>query len=89
MICESEKVSLQTQLLNMQTDIRKCACDEKSVEKRESLKAHKEHNTIKEFNVARNGCMSKFEDTPRKSKDDIITIDSVSKLLRLTVVLLN
>jgi len=81
MICESKKISLQAQLLDVRTDTHKCICNKASVEKQESLKAYKEHNITEESNIAINGSVAKFEDTLKlKKNDSCIIIDPVSKL---------
>jgi len=80
MICESKKISLQTQLLNMQTNVHKDICDE--TEKQEGLKTYKEHNTVEKSNVVKE-CRPKLEDTNTlklDKNDSCIIIESVSKL---------
>jgi len=82
MICESKKISLQAQLLDMQTDTHKCIkCDKVSVENQESLKGYEEHNITEESNLAINRSVTKLEDTLKLEKNDsCIIIDPVSKL---------
>jgi len=81
MICESKKISLQAQLLDMRTDTHKCICNKVSAEKQEILKAYKEHNNTEESNVAINESVAKLEGTLKlKKNDSCIIIDPVSKL---------
>lgn len=80
MTCESEKISLQTQLLNMQTNVHNDICNK--AEKQEGLKAYKEHNTVEKSNAVKE-CRSKLEDTNTlklEKNDSCIIIESVSKL---------
>jgi len=81
MICESKKIALEAQLLDVRTDTYKCFCNKVSTEKQESLKAYKEHNISEESNIAINESVVKLEDTLKlKKEDSCIIIDPVSKL---------
>ncbi|XP_036141912.1 E3 ubiquitin-protein ligase TRAIP isoform X2 [Monomorium pharaonis] len=76
MKCESEKIFLQTQLLEMKKDSRKCICNtfQISSEKHDSLKA--EHETI-ESTATMNESFTKLEDRLKlKNNDSFVTIDS-------------
>lgn len=79
MTCEREKIRMQTQLLDMQTDAYKCICNKVSAEKQENLKAHKEHNAIQESNMM-SGCVTKLEDTLKLKNNESCIIIAVSKL---------
>lgn len=79
MICESEKISLQTQLFDMQANAHKHVTNKVSVEEQESLKAH-EHN-VEKSNVILSECRSKLEDSSFvkcDSDDSCVIINSVS-----------
>lgn len=73
--CESEKIVLQNQLLDMQTSVCKCASSKISIEKQDSLKVQ---DCPK---VKFNEIMNKSEvDAPKLEKSDSCIIIDVSKL---------
>ncbi|KYN34496.1 TRAF-interacting protein [Trachymyrmex septentrionalis] len=65
---ETEKISLQTQIFNMQIDAQKCVCNKISVQQEnceeENLKEHKESYTVKS-NKTMNEYMPKMEYIPK------------------------
>lgn len=75
--CESEKIVLQNQLLDMQTSVCKCASSKISVEKQDSLEVQDCNPKMKSNEIMNEGEV----DTPNLKKDDsCIIIESVSKL---------
>lgn len=84
--CETENISLQTQLFNIQTDAQKFVCcnkifteQEESYEQ-ENLKAHKEFCTVKS-NKTMTEYMTKKEYIIKFEKSNSCIIDPVCKLL--------
>ncbi|XP_018047569.1 PREDICTED: E3 ubiquitin-protein ligase TRAIP-like [Atta colombica] len=77
--CETEKISLQTQLFNMQIEPQKCVCYNKiSVQQesyeQENLKEHKESYTVKS-NKTMNEYMPKMEYISKLKKSSSINLD--------------
>lgn len=80
MMCESEKISLQTQLFDMKANAHKHISNKTSVEEQENLKAYEKHN-VEKSNVVLNESESKLEDTIKLDSDDsCIIISPVSNL---------
>ncbi|XP_011065009.1 PREDICTED: E3 ubiquitin-protein ligase TRAIP-like [Acromyrmex echinatior] len=75
--CETEKISLQTQLFNMQIDAQKCICNKISVQQesyeQENLKEHKESYTVKSKTM--NEYMPKMEYISKLKKSSSINLD--------------
>ncbi|KAL6267590.1 hypothetical protein P5V15_000664 [Pogonomyrmex californicus] len=73
-ICESEKISLQNQLFNMQADAHECICNKTKKKKQESLETYVECD---KSNEAINKSVVKLDDSSKFNKSDsCIIIDS-------------
>ncbi|KAG5318644.1 TRAIP ligase, partial [Pseudoatta argentina] len=76
--CETEKISLQTQLFNIQMRAQKCVCNKISVQQeiyeQENLKEHKESYTVKS-NKTTNEYMPKMEYISKLKKSSSINLD--------------
>ncbi|XP_072750375.1 uncharacterized protein Nopo [Anoplolepis gracilipes] len=80
LICESEKITLQSQLLDMQANAFKCACNKISAEKQDTLKVHKDSNSEPKSNDITNESLVMLDVTPNIEKSDsciIIESDNV------------
>ncbi|XP_018395173.1 PREDICTED: E3 ubiquitin-protein ligase TRAIP-like isoform X2 [Cyphomyrmex costatus] len=81
--CETEKISLQTQLFNMQTDAQECVSNKVLMQqencKQESLKTHKEP-CIAKSNT--NASMAKMDISKLKKNDFIVDLDSTENIPR-------
>lgn len=79
-ICESEKITLQNQLFDMQANVRKNTSNIISAEKQDRLKIHKDCNAEEKFNGITNENVVTLDVSSKleNSDDSIVVIKSVS-----------
>ncbi|XP_011864954.1 PREDICTED: E3 ubiquitin-protein ligase TRAIP-like [Vollenhovia emeryi] len=76
MVCETEKISLQSQLLDMLADSRKCVCDKASVVKQADLTS----DNVEKCTAAVKKCETKLKDTLTLKETDIVDLDSTQNI---------
>ncbi|XP_029167529.1 E3 ubiquitin-protein ligase TRAIP [Nylanderia fulva] len=77
-ICESEKITLQNQLLDMQASAHKKISNKISGEKQDRLKIHKDCNPEAKFNGITNEDVVELDVSPIPQKNDSVVIESNS-----------